>query len=408
MYTATTATNKIIRMDKRIRLCAGSMRASKTISILLYLIARAQSDKEPTITSVVSESFPHLRRGAMRDFQDIMTKHRYWNPELWNVQNSTYTFETGSKLEFFSADQPGKVRGPSRDRLFVNEVNNINQESWEQLLFRTREFAFADWNPVTDFYMYEDYGLGDEPGPSTTDDRVDFMILTYKDNEALEAAIVEDIERKAALNPNWGRVYAQGKRGDMASKIFTDWKIIDQVPHEASLEVRGLDFGYARDPNALCDIYYHNGGYIIDELVYRVGMKDRQLADTIMNQPDPNALVIGDSADKKAIDTMKELGVPIIGVDKKGSGGDTFTNAAIKFVQGQRISITKRSLNFIKSYRNFMWQTDKEGVIIPKYDHYWSDGMMAVIYGMTNFNSARREEDVFFEEDIFTKEGFLI
>jgi phage terminase large subunit len=394
VYTATSATNKVIRMDKRIRLLAGSMRASKTISILLYLIAHAQSDKTPTITSIVSESFPHLRRGAMRDFEDIMTKHHYWKPERWNVQNSVYTFETGSKLEFFSADQPDKVRGPSRDRLFVNEVNNIPQDSWEQLLFRTREFAFADWNPVTDFYMYEDYGLQDEHGPKTSDDRVDFLILTYKDNEALEAAIIEDIERKAALNPSWGRVFAEGKRGDIANKIFTGWKIIDEIPHEARLEVRGLDFGYARDPNALCDIYRYNGGYIIDELAYRIGMLNRQTADLILNQPDPNVLTIADSAEGKSIAEMGEYGVNIVGVQKKGIPGMTskkFTNSAIQFVQEQQFSITKRSLNFIKSYRNFMWQTDKDGNIIDQYDHFMSDGMMAVVYGMTNF--APREAD---------------
>jgi len=394
VFTATTATNKIIRMDKRIRLLAGGMRASKTISVLLYLIARAQTDKTPTLTSVVSESFPHLRRGAINDFRNIMTQHRYWKDERWNVQSSTYTFETGSRIEFFSADMPSKVRGPSRDRLFVNEANNINQESWEQLLFRTREFAFADWNPVGDFYMYEDYGLDDEHEPTSSDDRVDFLILTYKDNEALEAAIVQDIERKAAINPNWGRVYAEGKRGDMAGKIFGGWKIYDEVPHEARLEVRGLDFGYALDPAALCDIYSYNGGYIIDELVYRKGMKNRQLADVILNQSDPNVLTIADSAEPKSIAEMAEYGVNIIGVEKKGTAGVNFTNSAIQWVQGQRMGLTKKSVNYIKSYRSFMWQTDKEGHVIPKYDHYESDGMMSVVYGMTHFRPRQSETTV--------------
>lgn len=382
-FTATTATHKIVKLDKRIRLAAGGMRASKTISILLYLISRAQSDSKPTLTSIVSESFPHLKRGAIRDFIEILQSHHYYKDDNWNKSDSIYTFETGSKIEFFSADQPSKIRGPSRDRLFVNEVNNIAQESWEQLLFRTREFAFADWNPVGDFFLYEDYGLQDEGVPQSADDRVDFLILTYKDNEALEPAIVEDIERKAAINKSWARVYAEGKRGDMSNKIFNGWKIIDNVPHEARLICRGLDFGYARDPNALCDIYYYNGGYIIDELAYRVGMLNRQTADLILNQPDPNALTIADSAEQKSIAEMQEYGVNIIGVVKKGIGGETFTNSAIKFVQSQQMSITKRSTNYIKSYRNFMWQTDRDGNILPKYDHFWSDGMMSVVYGMT-------------------------
>jgi phage terminase large subunit len=394
-FEATTATKRIFKTRKRIRLLAGGMRASKTISVLLYLIDRAQSDTSPTLTSVVSESMPHLRRGAIRDFESILTGHNYWNPKLWNASTFTYTFETGSKIEFFSADQPSKIRGPSRDRLFVNEANNIAQESWEQLLFRTREFAFADWNPVGDFYMYTDYELNDDAGAKAGDDRVDFLILTYKDNEALEPTIVEDIERKAKLNPAWSRVYAEGKRGEMENKIFKGWKIYDEVPHEARLEVRGLDFGYARDPNALCDIYRYNGGYIIDELAYRVGMLNRQTADLILNQQDPNVLTIADSAEQKSIAEMQEYGVNVIGVEKKGRGGETFTNSAIQWVQSQQMGITKRSLNYLKSYRSFMWQTDKDGNIIPKYDHYMSDGMMSVVYGMTNFQPREEDEEVY-------------
>lgn len=383
-YAQTTATKKVKSLNKRIRVVCGGTSASKTISILLYLIAMAQSDKTPTLTSIVSESFPHLRRGAMRDFLNIMQEHGYYNENLWSKTDYTYTFETGSKIEFFSADMPSKVRGPRRDRLFMNEGNNIAYESWDQLLIRTKEFAFLDYNPTNEFWFYTEI-LGKR-------DDVDFITLTYKDNEALDKNIVSEIESHK-LNAAWWKVYGLGQLGEVEGKIFTNWKIIDEIPHEARLVVRGLDFGYARDPDALCDIYYYNGGYIIDELVYRVGMKDRQLADVILNQPDPNVLTIGDSADKKAIDLLREYGVNIIGVDKKGSGGETFTNSAIKYVQGLQVSITKRSTNYIKSYRNFMWMTDKEGRILPKYDHFWSDGMMSVVYGLTSTRPREEEDD---------------
>lgn len=400
-FIRTTATNKVAKLDKRIRLLAGGMRASKTISVELYLIARAQTDHVATLTSIVSESMPHLRRGAMRDFENIMKQHNYWDQKRWNASTFTYTFETGSKIEFFSADSSDKVRGPGRDRLFVNEANNLPQETWEQLLFRTREFAFADWNPVGDFYLYTDYQLQDEDEAKSGDDRVDFLILTYKDNEALEQAIVEDIERKAALNPGWARVYAHGKRGQMEGKIFKNWRIIDEIPHEARLEVGGIDFGFARDKTAVCDIYRYNGGFIIDEVVSRVGFKDTDLANQLTNRDNPNLLYIADSADKQKILTLQEMGVNAVGVIKQGSAGEHFTNAAISFVQDQQISITKRSLNYIDSYRNFMWQTDKDGIIIPKYDHYKSDEMMSVVYGFTAFSPREEDDDQAVEQADF-------
>lgn len=405
MYTATTATHKLAKLRRRVRLAAGGTSAGKTISILQLLIDDAQTDNTATLTSVVSESFPHLRRGAMRDFQSIMQQHGYWEDKRWQKSEFTYDFplvdpehnyaiinQSGSHLEFFSADQPGKVRGPRRDRLFVNEANNVAKESWEQLLIRTRQYAFADWNPVSDFYMYEDYGLNDEPSASTTDEDTDFIILTYKDNEALEAALVKEIEKRRG-NKGWFRPYGEGKRGELEGRIFTDWRIIDEIPHEARLEVRGLDFGYAQDPNALCDIYYYNGGYIIDQLAYRTGMLERDTADLILNQPNSNVLTIADSAEPKAIALLQEYGVNVIGVVKQGNARDSFTNAAIKWVQAQRMSVTKRSTEYIRSYRNFMWQTDRDGKIIPKYDHYLSDGMMSVVYGMTNFNTQHHRDE---------------
>jgi hypothetical protein len=108
MFQRTTATDKIQAMNKRIRAIAGGTSASKTISILLCLIHLAQTDKKPTLTSIVAESIPHLKRGAMRDFKIILTEHNYWKDACWNATDSIYTFETGSKIEFFSTDNGDK------------------------------------------------------------------------------------------------------------------------------------------------------------------------------------------------------------------------------------------------------------------------------------------------------------
>jgi len=112
MYTATTATQKVLRLNKRIRAVQGGTSASKTVSILLVLIDLAQTKAEaPLLISIVSESFPHLRRGVMRDFLLIMQTQGYFIDARWDKTNSIYTFETGNQIEFFSVDQSEKVRG---------------------------------------------------------------------------------------------------------------------------------------------------------------------------------------------------------------------------------------------------------------------------------------------------------
>jgi phage terminase large subunit len=381
-FELTTATKKIIKLDKRIRAVAGGTAASKTISILMWLIDYAESHNGELIT-IVSESYPHLKRGAMLDFETIMKDFKHWEPARWNKTEHTYTFDTGSKIEFFSVDF-GAAHGPRRDVLYINEANNLDYKTVDQLITRTRKIVWMDWNPTNEFWFYT------EMQPNRDD--IDFLTLTYKDNEALDPIMRGEIESHR-YNKAWWKVYGEGKLGEVEGQIFRNWKLIDEVPHEARLEVGGGDFGYARDRTAFCDIYYYNGGYIIDEIVSRVGFKDTDLANMLSNRQNPNLLYIGDSADKQKIDVMQDMGVNITGVEKKGSNGEKFTNAAISFVQDQQISLTKRSLNYIKSYRNFMWQTDRDGEIIPKYDHFMSDEMMSVIYGMTHFRPRVTEDE---------------
>lgn len=379
-YQLTTATKKIKALNKRVRVVCGGTSASKTISILLYLIARAQTDTTPTLTSVVSESYPHLKRGAMRDFLNILEQHGYFQDSRWNKTESTYTFETGSKIEFFSADMPSKVRGPRRDRLFMNEGNNVPYEAWDQLLVRTKEFAFLDYNPTNEFWFYTDVL------PHRND--VDFITLTYKDNEALDPNIVADIESHK-MNKSWWAVYGLGQLGEVEGKIYRDWAIIDELPHEARLVSRGLDFGYSQDPAVLVDIHAYNGGYIVDEQFYRKGMKNNDIANVINNLPEPQMLVTCDAAEPKSIDELREYGVQAIG-SIKGAGA---VHRRIDYVQQQRISMTKRSVNVIKSYRNYLWKTDKDGNILTEPDHYLSDGMDAVGYGIESQKPRLVDED---------------
>jgi len=379
MYAKTTALKKIAKMENRYRFISGGTSASKTISVLQLIISMCQTDESPTLTSVVSESFPHLRRGAMRDFLNIMQEHGYFVDDRWSKTDYTYTFETGSKLEFFSADQPGKVRGPRRDRLFCNELNNIGQEAFEQLAVRTKEFIIGDWNPVAEFFAYEEY-IGKR-------EDVEFLILTYKDNEALSDEIVKEIESRKA-NKNWWQVYGLGLLGESEGRIFTGWQIIDEIPHEARLERYGLDFGYSNDPTAIVAIYYYNGGYILDEITYQKGLTNKQIADVIQNQP--RALVMADSAEPKSIDELKLYGVNVLPVLK----GRDSVKQGIQYVQDQRISITKRSINGIKEYRNYLWETDKDGRIINTPIDLWNHFMDATRYGFESLRPKTKQHKI--------------
>lgn len=369
-FKDTTATKKVFGLKKRIRAVAGGTSASKTISILIWLIDYCQTRKNK-LASVVSESYPHLEKGAMLDFENIMKDRGYWNSDRWNQTKHTYTFETGSKLEFYSPDTFGKAHGPRRDVLFINEATNMEYKIVDQLMIRTREIIWMDWNPSVEFWFYTELNGKRED--------IDFITLTYKDNEALDVVTVQEIESHKN-NKSWWRVYGEGQLGEVEGKIYKDWQIIDEIPHEARLERRGLDFGYTNDPSALVGIYYWNGGYILDEEMYRKGMSNKQIADVILNQQQ-QCLVIADSAEPKSIDEIRSYGVQIQSA-KKGQGS---VAQGIQFVQGKRISVTKRSVNVIHEYRNYLWKTNKDGIVLNEPEHLFSHSMDAIRYGFNDF-----------------------
>ncbi|GAG27033.1 unnamed protein product, partial [marine sediment metagenome] len=259
-----------------------------------------------------------------------------------------------SVIKFISVDKLGKAKGPRRDVLFVNEANHaMTYKVFDQLRVRTKEVIWLDWNPSNEFWYYDEI-----------DGKVDhdFLRLTYLDClDALDKNIINDIESHKH-NKQWWLVYGEGYLGEVEGKIYRGWKFVDEIPHEARLERYGLDFGYTNDPTVIVAIYYYNGGYILDEVIWRKGMSNKQIADRLLDEP--QALVIADSAEPKSIQEIKDYGVNITGVKKKkkkeASGKEkNFVSWSIDLVQNQPISLTNRSLKVTKDYRNYLWDTDK-------------------------------------------------
>jgi phage terminase large subunit len=359
MYKRTTATNKVLALKNRIKIVQGGTSASKTYSIFAVLIDKALR-KDGLEISIVAESIPHLRRGALKDFVKILKWTNRFNDQQLNKSLLTYQFKNGSVVEFFSADDASKLRGARRDILYINECNNVTFESYNELAIRTKREVYLDFNPANEFWVHKE--LKDEPD-------TDFIILTYKDNEALDESIVAQIEKnrdKAATSSywaNWWRVYGLGEVGSLEGVVFNNWKEIDTIPKEAKLIGIGLDFGYTNDPTAAIEIYNYNGTRIINELVYRTGMVNSDIAKIL-----PSGVIIyADSSEPKSIEEIRRQGKTIKGVTK---GADSI-NYGIDVMQRQDYLVTKQSTNLIKELRSYCWDTDKQGQRMRKpIDHY--------------------------------------
>jgi phage terminase large subunit len=368
MFKRTTATNKILSLTNRTKIIQGGTSASKTYSILAVLINKAI--KEPNLEiSVVAESIPHLRRGSLKDFIKILKWTNRFDDKQFNKSLLNYQFKNGSIFEFFSADDSSKLRGARRDILYINECNNVNFESYNELSIRTKKEVYLDFNPANEFWVHTE--LKDE-----TDS--DFLILTYKDNEALDERIVKEIEKNrdkavtSAYWANWWRVYGLGEIGMLEGVIFSNWKIINTIPTEAKLVGIGLDFGYTNDPTAIIEVYNYNGQRIVNELKYQTGMLNSDIAKELPK----HVVVYADSSEPKSIDEIRRYGITIKGVTK----GKDSINYGIDIMQQQNYLVTSQSTNLIKELRAYCWDQDKTGKQLNKPQGKQDHGIDALRY----------------------------
>jgi len=369
MFQRTTAINKILALKKRIKIVQGGTSAGKTYGILPILIDRAAKTPNTEI-SVVAESIPHLRRGALRDFLKIMKAIHRFVDERYNKSLLKYEFSNGSFIEFFSADvDASKLRGGRRNILYINECNNISFESFNEMSIRTKDEVFLDYNPTAEFWVQTELE-GQEDA--------DKIILTYKDNEALDNGIISQIEKnikKAETSnywKNWVDVYVNGVMGKLEGIVFGNWKQIDTIPSEARLIGIGMDFGYTNDPTSIIEVYKLNETRILNEITYQTGLLNSDIAKLLPK----NVPVYADSAEPKSIRTIQLAGITIKGVTK----GKDSINYGIDVMQREDYLVTSQSTNLIKELRSYCWDTDKTGKRLNKPIDNFNHAIDAVRY----------------------------
>ncbi len=358
-------------MKARKKVIQGGTSAGKTYAIIPILIDKALKESRLKIT-VVAETLPAVRDGAIDIFMNTMHDTNRWDDSCWRESPQfVYTFKrTKSRIQFKSFDSVGKSKSAGkRDVLFLNEANNIPFDIADALMIRSKE-TYIDFNPDAEFWAHTE--VLKEPNS-------EFLLLTYEDNEALPPETLEDLlikKEKAFFDvnakdlfaesniknnywANWWKVYGLGMTGSLSGTVFNNWSKIDNLPPDAELLAYGLDWGYSQDPTCLISMYKWNGKLIIDELIYRKGLINSELAN-IMRTLNLNMRVniVADSAEPKSIADLKMYGfynvVPAV------KGADSVRNGINK-LQEHDILITSRSSNTINEFQNYTWAKDRNG-----------------------------------------------
>lgn len=342
----------------------GSSRSSKTYSVGGQLLGLYIPHLHKKSISVVGPSLPHLKRGARRDFLDVIQGAGIFNEKSFNRTDNIYHYPNGSYVEFFGADDAGKVRGPGRDILFINEANLLSYEIFIQLAMRTRDIIFLDFNPADEYsWVYEEA------------DREGNLLIqsTYKDNPFLTDGQIAQIEALKDADENLWKVFGLGLRGTSSETIYTHYKIVDELPLKGELFC-GQDFGY-NVASALAMMELHEGALYVDELIYETKLTTNDLIEKYKEiQLSKTIEIFCDAAEPKTIEELCRAGYNAMPADKDVTEG-------IRKVKSMPLYITKRSVNLLKELKSYKWKIDKDGRVLDEPVKYNDHIVDAVRYG---------------------------
>ena len=350
----TTALRKIRALKKRIRIVQGGTSAGKTYDILLDELNEAIM-QDGILTTIMSDTMPNLRHGAMRDFLKICHETNVWDVAEWNSTYSTLTLPNRSIIEFYSADSEDAL-GARRDRLFINEANRITKDAFDQLEVRTEQKITLDFNPVNQFWAHD---LLKRPD-------VDFVKLNYLDNEALSQNIVNALElRKGDGTSNWWRVYGLGEIGSLEGNVYEGWIPVDDIPQTAVLKRYGVDFGFSNDPTAVVAVYEDE-----DETLYlKTELCDIKILTPVLIEKLkklPDALFVCDNARPEIIAEMQANGLRAIGSNKTAGEKMNGKRYNIELVMRRKIHYLRTDTELEREYLTYAWRKKRTGEIIDE------------------------------------------
>lgn len=374
MFQDTTALEKIEGMTERIKVIQGGARAGKTIAILIILCDLSFEVKDKTI-SVVTDSYPNLEKGAMRDWEKLLkntNRDRYFKV---NLAKHTWTnLCTNTIVEFFSCDSEDAL-GAGRDYLFINEASRINYRTYDQLALRTEQDIWIDYNPTHEFWAHTQL-LKRPKG-------VSFLKLTYRDNEAIPENVLEELlAHKGDGKNNWWRVYGEGEIGSLEGNVYEGWSVVDEVPEGYILKRYGVDFGFSNDPTAVVAVYEgEDKSVCLKLMLYENKLLTPALVERLKEMPE--GLFVCDNARPEIIAEMVANGIRAIGCNKAPGEKMNGKLYNIELVKRRKVLYLRSDMNLEREYLTYAWRKKKStGEILDEPEDGNDHAMDAIAYAI--------------------------
>jgi phage terminase large subunit len=346
----------------------GGSSSGKTYSILQVLFLRA-IEHPRSVTTVVGETIPNLKSGALRDAQTIVASAPILQKLItsYNATDRVYTMYNGSIIEFKSYETSQSAKSGKRQFLFVNEANGISFEIWNELYLRTTIQAFIDYNPNSEFWVHEKI-IGQNGAKLFISDHRHNPYVLPQIREKIEALKDQDLEL-------W-KVYARGKTGRIEGLIFRNWDVVDSIDRaRCKFVALGLDWGFTNDPTAVVAVWRHDMDLYIEELIYERGMTNQDIATRLKELGISRSWeIIADSSEPKSVEEVHRMGFNIKSVDRKQ------TLLSIDILKRYKLHILRGSANITKELNSYKWMQDKNGKAINEPTDFMNHSIDAIRY----------------------------
>jgi phage terminase large subunit len=321
----------------------GGTRSSKTYSLCQLMISIALSEPK-TIISIVRRTGPALRASVMKDLIGILKDWNMYDQNNHQKTEWTYTFDNGSEIAFFSADNDLKLRGRSHDIVWINEANELNYDIFSELNQRTRKCIFIDFNPSDLFsYIYDLYKR-----PETK-----LIRSTYLDNPFLSDELVKEIEYYKENDPWRWRVMGLGEIGESPELIFDKFDYYDDEPQDLEGNylgsiAYGADWGY-KDPTCVVKATLYDGvrGWelYLREILYETHLTPQEIVERF-ELVDKNIDVWCDHR-PEYVQMLSEWWMKPAKKD---------ISAGLMAMKDCKIFLHRGADNMIKEFRNYKWK----------------------------------------------------
>ena len=371
---------QLLNCKSRFAILQGGTRSGKTYAVCQYLIYLLRTSKKPLTISIIRKTLPALKGSVQRDFISLLEETGMYYAGIHNKAENTFRYNN-HLVELLSVDEPQKIRGRKRNIAFLNEANELTQEDYRQINMRCTDKMILDFNPseVT-------HWIYDEVIPRHD---AETWITTYKDNLFLSDDLVYEIERMKDRDPDYWRVYGMGQKAFYSNRqIFQNWNFIEKSEFpEFDNPVIGIDFGFSVDQTAICLLQKFNEKIYIQELCYKTGMTNQDIADFLKARGHDDTLCYYDSAEPKSGEELRRQGIickPAI----KGAGS---INAGISLLKEYDIFVDKDSKNIFKEFQSYYWQQLKDGTIINKPQDKNNHMMDSIRYAVYSHYSKRSD-----------------